>query len=32
MMFPSVLLFSKLNKVFSGYLYPEKIILDNENK
>ena len=28
----SVLLFSKLNKLFFGYFDPEKIFLDNENK
>ena len=28
----TLLLFSKLNKIFFGYFYPEKISLDNENK
>ena len=28
----AVLLFSKLNKIFFGYIEPENIFLDNENK
>ena len=28
----SVLLFSKLNKIFFGYFDPQNILLDNENK
>ena len=30
--FRAVLLFSKLNVIYSGYFDPEKILLDNENK
>ena len=32
LMSTSVLLFSKLNKIFFGYFYPENVFLDNKNK